>query len=147
RTDAGPGLVFCQTPQARSLRAVLDRVVPGSSDAQVEPLGVARGGKIFVAAWTPDFSGVGELSLATGGLRRIREFASPDADQADGVSDGKWLVWAQTYSLHNLDRFTMYAWDSAAGRLRRIGHSLDGPHGVPWPSPWHAPAISGHYAA
>jgi hypothetical protein len=144
----GSGLVFCQTPQAGSLRAVLARVVPGSSQAQVEPLGVAAGGrKIFVAAWTPRFSGVGELSLTTGRIRRIRAFSSPDADQADGVSDGRWLVWAQTYSLHNLDRFTMYAWDSAAGRLRRIGRSLTGPHGDPWPSPWHAPAISGHYAA
>jgi hypothetical protein len=147
RTDAGPGLLFCQTPQPRSLRAVLDRVVPGSSDAQVEPLGVARRGKIFVAAWTPGFSGVGELSLATGSLRRIRAFARPDSDQADGVSDGRWLVWAQTYSLRDFDRFTMYAWDSATGRLRRVGHSIDGPHGDPWPSPWHAPAISGHYAA
>jgi hypothetical protein len=126
---------------------MLARVVAGSSQAQVEPLGVARGRRIFVAAWTPRFSGVGELSMATGSLRGIRAFASSDADQADGVSDGRWLVWAQTYSLQDLDRFTMYAWDSSAGRLRRIGRSLTGPHGVPWPSPWHAPAVSGHYAA
>jgi hypothetical protein len=146
----GPGsaLTFCPTQPARSLRAVLTRVVPGSSQAEVQPLGVSAGGRaVYVSEWTPGFSGVAALNLATGGLRKIRAFTNPATDQADGSSGGRWLVWAQTYSLNSLDRFTMYAWDSATGRLLRLGHSIAGPRGVPWPSPWHAPAVSGHYAA
>ena len=43
-----------------SLRTVLDRAVPGSSQAEVQPLGVAgHGRQVYVSAWTPDFSGVG----------------------------------------------------------------------------------------
>ncbi len=146
--QSGAGLEFCQTQAAASLRTVLARAVPGSSQAEVQPLGVAGDGRrVYVSAWTPDFSGVGLLSLATGRLRSIRPFGDPTTDQADGAADGRWLVWAQTYSLSSLDRFTMYAFDSATRKLRRIGHSIAGPGGVPWPSPWHAPAVSGQYAA
>jgi hypothetical protein len=146
---SGPALAFCPTAPSPSLRAALARVVPGSGKAEVQPLGVSAAGRdVYVSAWTPGFSGVGELSLATGQLRKIKSFTSPATDQADGSSGGgRWLVWAQTYSLSSLDRFTMYAWDSVTGRLLTIGHSLAGPDGVAWPSPWHAPAVSGHYAA
>ncbi len=74
-------------------------------------------------------------------------FASPGTDQADGAWGGRWLVWEQTYSLQSLDRFTVYAWDSTTGVVRRLGGSLASRSGVPWPSPWHAPAVSGDYAA
>jgi hypothetical protein len=130
------------------VRAALDRVVPGTSQAEIEPLGVTGDGRAaYVSAWTPGFSGVAELNLATGALRPIRPFADPVTDQADGTASGHWLVWAQTYSLSSLDRFTMYAWNAVTGRLLRLGQSIAGPHGVSWPSPWHAPAVSGHYAA
>lgn len=144
----GQGLKFCQTQPGSSLRTVLDRDVPGSSQGEVQPLGVAGNGRqVYVSAWTPDFNGVGLLSLATGRLRSIRPYGDPTTDQADGAADGRWLVWAQTYSLSSLDHFTMYAYDSATGELRRIGRSIAGPSGVAWPSPWHAPAVNGHYAA
>src|SRR6266571_5512573 len=70
-----------------------------------------------------------------------------DAPAAAGPAAGRWLVWEETHSLQSLDGFTVYAWDSATGRLRRLGHSLRGRGGMPWPSPWHAPAVSGNYAA
>lgn len=144
----GPALEFCSTRPGAALRTVLARAVPGSSRGEVQPLGMAAGGRqVYVSAWTPDFSGVGLLSLATGRLRSIRAYRDPATDQADGAADGRWLVWAQTYSLSSLDRFKMFAFDSVTGRLRRIGRSIAGPGGVPWPSPWHAPAVSGHYAA
>jgi hypothetical protein len=87
------------------------------------------------------------VSLATGALREIRPFAEPGTDQADGTASGQYLVWAQTYSLSSLDRFTVYGWNAATGHLLRLGQSIAGPRKVPWPSPWHAPAVSGHYAA
>jgi hypothetical protein len=101
----------------------------------------------YVAAWTPAFSGVAALDLSSGRLEGISTFGSPANDQADGASSGPWLVWAETYSLSNLDKFTIYAWNADAGRLRAIGRSFSGPGGTPWPSPWHAPAVSGGYAA
>lgn len=147
-TSAGRGLVFCPVRAGRALRASLARAVAGSGSHELQPLGLAGDGRqAFVSAWTPGFSGVAALTLATGKLTPIRAFGDPATDQADGTSDGRWLVWAQTYSLASLDRFTMYAWDDATGRLLRIGGSIAGPRGTPWPSPWHAPAVSGHYAA
>jgi hypothetical protein len=74
-------------------------------------------------------------------------FSSPGTDQADGAWGGRWLVWEQTYSLQSLDRFTVYAWDSTTGVVRRLGGSLESRSGAAWPSPWHAPAVSGDYAA
>lgn len=44
-------------------------------------------------------------------------------------------------------RFTIVSWDSVTGRLRTLGRSGTAPGGKPWPSPWHAPAVSGHFAA
>ena len=115
---------------------------------EIVPLGVAgEGGPAYVSAWTRGFSGVAELNLASGRLRGIQRFSDPGADQADGTSDGRWLVWEETYSLRNLDDFTVYSFDEATGRLRVLGHSLDSPGGVAWPSPWHAPAVSARYAS
>lgn len=122
--------------------------MPASLDSEVVPLGLAADGRTaYVSAWTSRFAGVAALSLATGHLRHIRAFPDPAVDQADGSSSGHWLVWVETHSLRSLDGFTVYAWDSATGQLRRLGHSLRGPHGIPWPSPWHAPAVSGDHAA
>jgi hypothetical protein len=130
------------------LRAELRRPVPASLDGEVIPLGLSADGRTaYVSAWTSGFAGVAALRLATGHLRPIRAFPHPAADQADGSSGGRWLVWEETHSLRSLDAFTIYAWDSVTGRVRRIGHSLHRRHGGPWPSPWHAPGVSGNYAA
>jgi len=139
---------FCAAPPDASLRAALRRPVPGSLQGEVVPLGASADGRTaYVSAWTPGFSGVAAMNVAAGHLRRIRAFPDPAVDQADGASGGRWLVWAETHSLRSLDNFTVYAWDSATGRLRRLGHSRRGRHGAPWPSPWHAPAVSGNHAA
>jgi hypothetical protein len=123
-------------------------MVPDSDRSELVPLGASASGRYaYVTAWTPAFTGVGQLDLRTGRLRPIRRFASAASDQADGTAAGQWLVWAQTYSLSSPDRFTMYAYDASTGRTAQIGHSLAAPGGAPWPSPWHAPAVSGSYAA
>jgi hypothetical protein len=144
---AGPA-VFCQARPAGALADALSRVVPGSSTGELIPLGAAPDGRTaYVAAWTQSFSGVAALDLASGRLLPISPFPDPASDQADGVSAGPWLVWSQTRSLSDLDAFTVYAWNAQTRRLRVIGRSLAGPAGTPWPSPWHAPAVSGNYAA
>jgi hypothetical protein len=145
RADA---VTFCARQPAPELTAALARTVRQSLRAEVLPLGISADGRMaYVSTWSAGFSGVGELNLASGTLRRIQSFADPGTDQADGSAGGNWLVWEETYSLQSLDDFTVYAYDSVTGVLRRIGHSLAGPGGTAWPSPWHAPAVSGHYAA
>jgi hypothetical protein len=126
----------------------MTRAVPESLRGEVVPLGIsADGATAYVSAWTRRFAGVAALSLATGALHPIARFGNRTADQADGAWGGRWLVWAQTSSLSSLDGFTVFAWDSVTGRLVRLGRSLDSPAGPPWPSPWHAPAVSGDFAA
>ncbi len=139
---------FCAAPPPARLRADLRRPVRASLAGEVVPLGLSADGRTaYVSAWTSGFAGVAALRLATGHLQPIRAFPDPATDQADGSAGGRWLVWEETHSLHSLDGFTVYAWDSVTGRLRRIGHSLHRRHGGPWPSPWRAPAVSGNYAA
>jgi hypothetical protein len=154
--DAGPPprdppaswSVLCAAPPGPDLRADLRRAVPESLRAKVIPLGTAASGQdIYASVWTPQFAGVAAVDLATGGMRKIQPFANRVTDQADGSSDGGWLVWEETYSLQSLDDFTVYAWNPVTGRLLTLGHSLAGRGGVPWPSPWHPPAVSGHWAA
>jgi hypothetical protein len=141
-------VTFCAARPSAALRRALARTVPGSGRGEIVPLGVSPDARTaYVSAWTPSFSGVAELDLASGQLHQIQAFPDPAADQADGVSDGQWLVWAETYSLTNLDRFTIYAADAATGRVLELGQSIARPGGTPWPSPWHAPAVSGDYAA
>jgi len=123
-------------------------VVPGSLDAEVVPLGVVASGRTgYVSVWSRSFSGVAALNLRSGAISPISRFADPGKDQADGAWGGKWLVWEETSSLQSLDNFTVYGWDAASGRVIRLGHSITGPHGTAWPSPWHAPAVNGSYAA
>jgi hypothetical protein len=141
-------LAFCARRPVAALRAALSRTVHQSLRAEVLPLGISADGRAaYVSTWGTGFAGVAEISLASGRLRPILPFAHPAADQADGSSDGSWLVWEETYSLQSLDDFTVYSFDSGTGMVRRLGHSLAGPGGAVWPSPWHAPAVSGHYAA
>ena len=131
-----------------SLTAALARTVPASLNGEVIPLGMSADGKTaFVSTWTSGFSGVAALNLATGSIQHVQRFRNPQEDQADGASGGQWLVWEETYSLSTLDNFTVYAWNSATGRLLALGRSLNGPSNSPWPSPWHPPAVSGDYAA
>jgi hypothetical protein len=139
---------LCPVQPTASLTAALARTVPASLNGEVIPLGMSADGKTaFVSTWTSGFSGVAALNLATGSIRHIQRFRNPQKDQADGASGGQWLAWEETYSLSTLDNFTVYAWNSATGRLLTLGHSLNGPGNAPWPSPWHPPAVSGDYAA
>jgi len=144
----GQAAALCVGRLTANEAAALSRAVPASLRHAMVPLGVAADGQVaYVSAWTPGFSGVAALRLRSGALRPIRRFGDPATDQADGAWSGRWLVWEQTYSLRSLDAFTVFGWDSVTGAVRRLGHSLAAPSGTAWPSPWHAPAVSGHYAA
>ena len=146
--DPGSLTAFCRTRALASVTAALSRPVGASLRNEVVPLGVSANGRTaYVSTWTPAFAGVAALNLVSGTVRPIQRFAAPATDQADGAWGGRWLVWVQTYSLQSLDDFAVFGWDSVTGRLARLGRSLRSPSGVSWPSPWHAPAVSGGYAA
>ncbi len=145
---AADALSFCARRPPAALRAALSRTVGRSLQAEVLPLGLSADGRAaYVSTWGAGFSGVAEIDLASGKLRPIQAYAHPGTDQADGSSGGRWLVWQETYSQQSLDDYTIYAFDADTGKVRRLGHSLAAPSGAVWPSPWHAPAVSGHYAA
>ena len=145
---AGGPTAFCASRPDAAIATRLTSRVPGTTRHEVIPLGVSSNGRTgYVSAWTPAFSGVAAIDLRSGALRPIMRFADPATDQADGAWGGRFLVWEQTYSLQSLDGFTVYAWDAATGHRLVLGHSRTEPGGSPWPSPWHAPAVSGHYAA
>ena len=139
---------FCPGRPPGTLTIALTRTVSASRRGEIVPLGIsANGATAYVSAWTRRFAGVAALSLGTGALHPIARFGHRATDQADGAWGGRWLVWEQTYSLSSLDGFAVIGWDSVTGRLIRLGRSLDSPAGTPWPSPWHAPAVSGDFAA
>jgi hypothetical protein len=139
---------LCAQPPGQRLRAALSQTVTPSLDREIVPLGLAAGGRsAYVFTRRGSFAGVAALNLGTGRLQAIQRFARPATDQADGAAAGAWLVWAETYSLQSLDKFTVYAWNAASGRVRRLGQSLNAPGGSPWPSPWHPPAVGDGYAA
>jgi hypothetical protein len=147
-TRPGRLTALCTGSPAGRLPGAAAAAVPGTASTELVPLGVAADGRTgYASAWTPRFAGVAAVNLATGALRPILAFTDPATDQADGAWGGRWLVWEQTNSLQSLDGFAVYAWDSATSRIERLGHSLAGPAGSPWPSPWHPPAVSGSYAA
>jgi hypothetical protein len=145
---ASRATAFCAARSPVSLTSALSRAIPTSARNAVVPLGISADGRTgYVSAWTPGYSGVASLNLATGAIRPIRRFGDPATEQADGAWGGKWLVWEETYSLQSLDDFTVFGWNSATGSVLRLGRSLQSPSGSAWPSPWHAPAVSGDYAA
>ncbi len=146
--SATAALTFCAVQPTAAMRKEMNRTVAKSLRGEVVPLGMSKGGKtVYVSTWTSGFSGVAALNLSSGHIRTIHPFRNSNSDQADGASGGRWIAWEETYSLKSLDYFTVYAWDSATGRLLKIGHSIKSPSGTPWPSPWHPPAVSGNYAA
>jgi hypothetical protein len=107
------------------------------------PLAPGRDGRTFFATiTTPAFSGVARIQAPTGQVTPIKPFPDADNDQAGGAFDGRWLVWREYHSLSNFDDFTVWAWDSQTGSLRKIGAAKQGPDGKFWPSGWRNPDVN-----
>jgi hypothetical protein len=137
---------LCAAKPTASLSQALQRTVPQSLDANVFPFGLsANGTTLYASVRTAGFKGIAAITLATWTVREAQAFASPH-DGAFESGEGPWIAWSEFYSASDQSDYTVYAWDSVTGQLRTLGHSLRGPDGW-WPSPWSAPAVSGHYAA
>lgn len=107
-----------------ALRAGVGSVRPGD---RVGFAVTATGSDYFASAYSAAWSGVEEVDVSTGSVRHISQFTSPDDDQvAWGAWDGRWLVWAETYSHSNLAAWGMYAWDSAKGAILTLYSAAPG---------------------
>lgn len=121
--------------------------MPLSRTLSLDPWTLAHDGRSFYATvYSPSFSGVARIDARKSRLTRIRAFADPTDDQADGSFDGRWLVWDEYHGFDSFDDFIVWAWDSRTGDLRRIGAAARAPDGRPWPGPWRQPDVRGGFA-
>jgi len=133
---------WCEARSSGTWRRALSRHVVGlSRTTPLVPFALAHDRRSFFAAlYSRRFSGVAEIDARTSAVRRIKAFPDPAEDQADGAFDGRRLVWSEYHSLTSLDDFTVWAWDSRSGQVRRIGAATRSAAGDFWPSPLRAPA-------
>lgn len=108
----------------RALQTGVGAVQPGD---RVGFAVTANGSDYFASAYSTAWSGVEEVTVSTGSVKEISQYASPDNDQvAWGAFDGRWLVWAETYSHSNLAAWGLYAWDSATAAILTLYNSPSG---------------------
>jgi hypothetical protein len=112
-------------------------VVPLSRTTSLVPWTLAHDGHSFFATVrTPSFSGVARISATSKIFTKIKAFPDPNNDQADGAFDGRWLVWTEWHGFDSYNDFTVWAWDSRSGQVRKIGQATRGPDGRFWTSFW-----------
>lgn len=122
-------------PSAAWRRLLSHHVVALSRTTPLVPLALS-GRWIFVEIYSPSFSGVGRIDARSGRVKRIKSFPDPQYTQAWGAFDGRWLVWNEYRGFDSFNDFTVWAWDSKSGELRRLGAATHGPDGRFWDSPW-----------
>ena len=121
--------------------------MPLSRTTSLDPWTLAHDGRSFFATVrSPRFSGVARISATSRRMTRIKAFPRPRNYQADGAFDGRWLVWSEYRGFESFDDFTVWAWDSVTGWLRRIGAAARAPDGRFWASPWRQPDVRGGIA-
>jgi hypothetical protein len=130
-------------PNAAWRRVLATRVLPLSRRVALVPWSLAHDGRSFFASIYKrgGWSGVARVDVPTARVTRIRGFAHPMTDQADGAFGGRWLVWNAYHSLENFDDFTTWAWNSRTGAVTQIGAAQRAPDGSFWVSPWRQPDV------
>jgi hypothetical protein len=140
---------WCEAQPNAAWRHVLaKRVLPLSRGVSLVPWALAHDGRSFFASVYSrgGWAGVARIDALTGRVTRIRAFAKPRTDQADGAFGGRWLVWNEYHSLDSFDDFTTWMWDSRSGAVTRIGAARRSPGGTFWASPWRPPDVRGGIA-
>ena len=122
-------------------------MTPISRRVALNPWGLAHDGRSFFATvYSPTFSGVARIDVPTSRMTKVRAFPDPTDYQADGAFDGRWLVWDEYHGFESFDDFTVWAWDSRTGEVRRIGAAAGAPGGERWASPWRQADVRGGIA-
>jgi hypothetical protein len=134
---------WCQARHSVAWQRLLSHhVVALSRTTPLVPLALSGNGRwIFVEVYSPAFSGVGRVDTRNGRLKRIKSFPDPQYTQAWGTFDGRWLVWNEYRGFDSFNDFTVWAWDSKSGDLRRIGMATKASDGEFWESPWRGPDV------
>jgi len=125
-------------------RALAAGVLPLSRRVALVPWTLAHDGRsLFASIYARHgWSGVARVDAPTGQVTRIRRFAKPLTDQADGAFDGRWLVWNEYHSLEDsFADFNTFAWDSRSGAVTQVGGAQRGPDGAFYVSPWREPDV------
>ncbi len=122
-----PGLTgqYCVTPLPTSWQDAL-AAGPGVTTPKTESVFAAApaGGTYFAAFYSATWSGVAELSIASGAVRRIATFADPSQDQIGfGAFGGQWLAWEESLSPSNYDSWVIWAWNASTGALAEVASS------------------------
>jgi hypothetical protein len=134
---------WCQAQLTAAWRRVLsNHIVPLSRTTSLVPFALAPDGRSFFAdVRSPHFSGVARIGSDAHAMTEIKAFPAPNTYQADGSFDGRWFVWYEYHGFSSFDDFKIYAWDSRAGSVKRIGAAAKGPTGELWGSPWQGPEV------
>jgi hypothetical protein len=137
-----PASGWCEARPNAAWRSALARGVVGvSRKVSIVPLAAGDDRSFFATIHTSSFAGVARINAQTNRVTRIKRFPDAARDQAFGSFDGRWLVWVETHSLYELNDFTVWAWDSRAERLMKIGAAGQGPQGSFWWSYSLHPAV------
>lgn len=122
------------------------RFVHGAHESLIAQSVSGTGDAIAASRSATDWSGL-ELIHPDGSVARVRAFDHPDTDQPLGVAfDGRYLVWSETHSVYDWDDWTLWAWDSATGRVRELARSNTS-GGNPVAGPMLLPALQHGMAA
>lgn len=128
RTANRTGHPYCTVPLPQAWLTALQAGVGAVRPATSIGFAVApNGAQYFASIHSPSWSGVAAVNLATGVETKISQYPDPPQDQAIyGAFDGRWLVWAEGYSLSNEADWAMLAWDSTSGSILTLYAPSDG---------------------
>jgi hypothetical protein len=139
---------LCAAQPTEAITQALQHHIPASVGKEVEIHAISPDGRLLYVSVgqgvvsEPGFRGLEVINDRTWSvLARLRLPARP-AEAGPALTAGPWFVWIEYPSDGNLDRFTVHAWNTLTGQVRKIGSSVPG-----WPSPFQSPAYSGNYAA
>jgi hypothetical protein len=139
-------LTLCPARPDTSLNQALARSAPTLAPT-FAPFSLSPDGRtVYAAVQGPD--GLNELAAINDSTWTIvshHPLGGAD-DVALAGGQGPWIAYDVYPSAYNQTDFTVYAWNTVTGQVRKLGGSIKGAQGT-WPSPWWYPAASGQYAA
>jgi len=139
---------LCAVRSTKAIIQALQHHIPASLGGEVDIHAISPDGRLlYVTAGQGVVSEPGFRGLEVVNDRKWKVLArlplpARPAEAGPALTAGPWFVWIEYPSDASIDRFTVHAWNTVTGQVRKIGSSVPG-----WSSPDQSPAYSGHYAA
>jgi hypothetical protein len=111
---------FCRVPLPKPWLAELTRNQTPVTGVTSVPLAFAvapDGMSYFADYYSPAWSGVVEVTRASGAMRHIYQFPSSQYTVVSGAFDGHWLVWTLSATNVNPVPATLMDWNSQSGKV------------------------------